>query len=438
MVLSSLFVLGRLIMKIVQQFRGNDFVKSVTVLMTGTVIAQVFSFLISPILTRIYSPDEMGDLNIYMRIVSFLAALATARYELSLPLPKQDSHAYLLYRLSLRIALYMLGGTAFLSLLYFTFASFNWFNLLFALLTLVSTVFVVISNLGTNWSIRTKKFKKISFSRIVNAGSSNVLKWVFGLLGFGSLGLLSATFLGYLFSAIPFLKDWSLLNKTNRNLRSSSKTKALVVQYRDFPRVNLPHVLVDLGKDLALAFFIVFYFSKDVFGWYSLSYTILQLPIAIIGVSIGQVFFNRCAELVHQKQSTLGILKKTLVSLFLISILPFGVLFFFGEDLFRIFFGANWSNSGIYSEIMTSWFLMNFLISVISNLPTILNRQKEFFLYGIISAVIQLFCFGVLPLIIGSGNSAFKTVLWSVSIAQSVFFFFVLFKMIEFARKGVK
>jgi O-antigen/teichoic acid export membrane protein len=169
-----------------------------------------------------------------------------------------------------------------------------------------------------------------------------------------------------------------------------------------------------------------------------LSYTILQLPIAIIGVSIGQVFFNRCAELVNQKQSTLGILKKTLVSLFLISIVPFGVLFFFGENLFRIFFGVNWSNSGIYSEIMTSWFLMNFLISVISNLPTILNRQKEFFLYGIISAVIQLFCFGVLPLIIGSGNSAFKTVLWSVSIAQSVFFFFVLFKMIEFARKGVK
>lgn len=88
------------------------------ILMTGTVMAQAIGYLISPILTRIYTPEQMGDLGVYMRAISFLSALASARYELSLPLPKSDSHSYLLYRLSLRIALYTLAGSVLVSLIY--------------------------------------------------------------------------------------------------------------------------------------------------------------------------------------------------------------------------------------------------------------------------------------------------------------------------------
>ena len=74
--------------------------------MTGTVLSQIISYSISPILTRIYSTEEMGDLGIYMRVVGFISALATARYEMSLPLPKNDSHSFLLLRLSIRIAMF--------------------------------------------------------------------------------------------------------------------------------------------------------------------------------------------------------------------------------------------------------------------------------------------------------------------------------------------
>jgi teichuronic acid exporter len=420
------------------KFTKNEFIKSVVVLMTGTVIAQVFSVLISPILTRIYTPEEMGDLNIYLRAVGFLSAVATARYELSLPLPKKEEHAYLLYRLSIRISIYVLLGSCFLFFVYFLFTKFDIKTVNLAVFTLISSVFLVLINLGTNWAIRKKQFKKISTSRMLNSISSNLLRWLFGVIGMGSFGLLIASLVGYVLSSLTFFKEWFKIDKANRSFRSDGKTKVLMNTYREFPAINLPHVMVDLGKDLLLAFFMVFFFSKDVFGWYSHSYAILQMPISIIGISIGQVFFNRAAEIVNNGGSTLGLLKKTIGVLFAISIIPFTVLFFFGTPMFSFVFGKEWAQAGHFSEIMSIWFFMNFLNSVISTLPTILHRQKQFFYLGILSAAIQLFCFGALPILIGHTDQDFIQILWIVSIAQSVFFCFVLLVMFRFAKAGYK
>lgn len=406
--------------------------------MTGTVIAQIFAFLISPLLTRIYSPEEMGDLNIYLRAVGFLSAVATARYELSLPLPKKEEHSYLLYRLSIRIAIYVLLGSSFLFFVYFLFTSFDVKSVSLAVFTVLSSVFVILINLGTNWAIRKKQFKKISTSRLLNSTSSNVLKWLFGTMGMGVFGLLLASLIGYILSSLTFFKEWFKLDKQHALFRSDKKTKVLMNTYREFPAINLPHVMVDLGKDLLLALFMVIYFSKDIFGWYSHSYTVLQLPIAIVGISIGQVFFNRCAEIVSNGGSTLGLLKKTVLVLFGVSVIPFTILFFYGTPLFAFVFGENWAEAGHYSEIMSIWFFMSFVNSVISTLPTILHRQKQFFYLGIMSTCIQLFCFGALPLIIGKSNADFIQILWIVSSVQAVFFVYVLFKMFQFAQAGVK
>lgn len=424
-------------MGLLQTIKEHDFVKSVAVLMTGTALSQLFSFLISPILTRIYTPEEMGDLNLYLRIVGFLAALATARFELSLPLPKKDEHSYLIYRLSLKIATYILIGVSILAVGYLLVVRFTYDLAFFIALSLGSTLFLIYTNLGTNWAIRKKQFRRISVSKMVNSGVSNVLRWLFGVWGMGATGLLLGSFIGYIASSLSFIQEWFKIDKANTSFRSAKKTKALVKAYKEFPTINLPHVLVDLGKDLLLAFFIIFYFNKDVFAWYSHSYVILQIPISIIGLSISQVFFSRCAELVSEGKSTVPLLKNTIVILFFISIVPFTLLFFFGTPMFSFVFGANWANSGYYSEIMSFWFLFYFINSVVSTLPAVLHRQKQFFYLGIISAVIQLTGFGLMPLLIGSDEQHFPQILLFVSSVQGAFLVFTLYVMFRFAKKGV-
>ena len=199
------------------------------------------------------------------------------------------------------------------------------------------------------------------------------------------------------------------------------RTKVLARRYKDFPLISFPHSMIDVGRDLLLGIFIASIFSKAIFGYFNHSFTMLRLPLVIIGASIGQVFFNRCSEMVNRGESIHALLKKTMLQLVLLSIVPFTVIFLFGEPLFAFVFGEEWGVAGRYSEIMALWLGMNFINSPLSNIPMVINRQREYFILGLINTGIQLFCFLVLPYVIGTSEDSFVTILWVVSISQAVF-----------------
>ena len=96
-------------LKSIKKQLKSEYFKSLSVLLSGTLIAQVIGYALAPLLTRLYSTAEMGELALYMRITGFIAAIATLRYEAALPLPKNDGHSYVLYRISLLISFVVLG-----------------------------------------------------------------------------------------------------------------------------------------------------------------------------------------------------------------------------------------------------------------------------------------------------------------------------------------
>ena len=110
-------------------------------------------------------------------------------------------------------------------------------------------------------------------------------------------------------------------------------------------------------------------FSEGVFGSFDHSYRMLRLPIMIIGVSMSQVFFNRVSELKNQGQKILPIFRKLVITLSVISVVPFSFIFFFGGDMFAFVFGEEWYQSGKLSEIMAPWLMLNFILSPLSTIP---------------------------------------------------------------------
>ncbi|MBB78303.1 MAG: hypothetical protein CL844_04810 [Crocinitomicaceae bacterium] len=417
---------------------NSHFLKSVLVLVSGTVLAQAIGYLVSPFLTRIYSAEEMGELGMYMRLVGFFSALATARFELAIPLPKSDNNSFLLYKLSLRITKMVLLSLMVLLILFYFIKPLRLNEFVFGVFTIVSTLFVVYINLGTNWSIRKSYFKKISHQRIINSFTANGLKWVFGIFSMGSFGLILATLIGFIFSSFGFIRHFFRLNNKFKSNYSIKRIKLLAIEYKQFPKVNLPHVLVDLGRDLLIALLIVVFFGKNIFGLFNHSYMILKLPMVIVGASIGQVFFNKCSILVQQGKSTYGLMRRTLIILFCLSIFPFSIIFFYGEPLFAFVFSIDWSQSGYYSEIMTIWLMMNFLISPISSLPLVLKRQREFFFIGLFASISQIICFVIYPFFWGGSEDVFISMLWVLSISQAIILFGVICITLFYSKKGVR
>ena len=75
--------------------------------MTGTGLAQAIPIAISPILTRIYTPEEFGVFALYMAIASILTVLVTGRYEMAILLPKKDRDAMSLVALSIALSFFI-------------------------------------------------------------------------------------------------------------------------------------------------------------------------------------------------------------------------------------------------------------------------------------------------------------------------------------------
>jgi O-antigen/teichoic acid export membrane protein len=413
-------------LKSIKKQLKSDYFKSLSVLLSGTLIAQVIGYAIAPLLTRLYTTAEMGELALYMRITGFIAAIATLRYESALPIPKNDGHSYLLYRISLLISFIVLGISSIL-LISLIFAGvtpgFSWW---YVSLIILGSAAIVIINIGTNWSVRTGTFSLISRQKIINSLFSNTLKWCFAYFTLGYLGLILATFIGYFLSCFEFIFSFRGLKKKYSKLRSRKKTWVLLKDHREFPLLNLPHILVDHGRDMLIATLILAYFSESIYGSFSHSYAMLRIPSMLIGVSLSQVFYNQAIKLYNENQRMLPLLKKTIGMLVGISIVPFTILFLYGEPIFAWIFGTNWSDAGSYSETMSFWLMVSFVISPISALPMILKKQKIAFVFGTISALIQIIPLFVIPEFFGKTNESFVLSLQVISYTQAFWFLLVL------------
>ena len=409
-----------------ERLKKSDFLNSILILISGTVIAQIISYSLSPIISRIYSPEEMSYLSLLTRIVSFFAVIATARYEIAFPLPKRDEHAFSLYKTSFFIMIIVVFFSFFSVLIIDLFDLLN--SVLDPILYFIpfGILFLAFNSQGLNWAIRMKNLRAISLSKILQSTFNSVLGVVFGFLSFGYVGLIYAFLIGVLVSNIPF---WNVFYSTKNYMKIfklKGRNYANLKSYSGFPKINLPHVLMDLTKELFIAFYLIYSFDKEVLGLYDFSYRMLRLPIAIIGASISQILFKKAADLMNEGKSIYILVKKTVIMLFFISIIPFGTLFLFGEEIFSFVFGENWKEAGRFSEIMAPWLMMNFIVSPISQIPTVLNRQKTFFILSSITTLVLIFSL-VINFLFPNLNLVFRDVLMFISYGQFICLSFLLF-----------
>lgn len=405
----------------------SDFVKAVMVLTSGTVIAQVISYGVTPLLTRLFTPEEFGELGVYMRITAFLAAIGAARYEYTLPLPKSEQHAFHLYRLSLRITKITLGLTFLIGLSFWFIQGTKWETFWMIIAVLGGTYFMLFKNLGSNWSIRTNNYSQISKSTIMGSFTANGLKILAGLTHLGSLGLILATMIGAGAGVILFIREFLSLKKQPSFQKSDRKMRVLSKKYSDFPKVNLPHMLVDHGRELLIALFMVELLDQAIFGSYDHSFRMLKVPLALIGVSIGQVFYTKLAKAYTAKEDLRPIVVKTALSLFLIAAVPFTIIFFYGGPIFMFVFGEKWAFSGEIAAILSPWLLVNFVASPLSTIPLVIGKQKAFFWVAGIGSLLQILSFGLLPHYIASGELTVHSFFWIISLSMTIYFTFVVF-----------
>ena len=403
----------------IKQFIKSSFAKNVSVLASGTIIGQAAPILFSPILSRLFSPAEFGTLAIFLAISSFISNVSMFRYEFAVVLPKKDRDALHIVSLSISILLFVTLLTGcFICLFRFNICKiFNEPQLVNWLLLVPFYIFIQgIWRLLNYWSTRKGNFKDIAIVNVLRTYGNSIVSVGLGVLALGkNVGLILGTVIGQLFETTFLLfQRGKILRVAIKNIKRVY-LKEYAIRYKRFLLIDTPHVIIDNINNQGSPFIIAYYFSKQSLGYYSFMMRILRLPVALIGSSISQVLYRTIAHSYANEENISSKVKKITFVLFLFSVIPSLILFFFAPKLFAFVFGEEWRIAGEYASILSLYMCTHFVVSSLSFVPYVIGRMKFDFIFSTICNLLF-----VLLLIASSafGND-FSVGLWLINIVIS-------------------
>ena len=370
--------------------------------MTGTVIAQLLSILLQPVLRRLFSPESFGIFSVYLSLIGIIIVISSLRYDDAIVLPKSDKESINLVGLSLIlnftvsliifILVYLLGGRiiSFLNLP----SNFP-----------VSMLYIIpvgIFLLGTyqalnNWLIRKKKYYSVSVNKLVRRSSEGVAQICFAL--FKSFnGLIYSDIFGQA-TNVATVAIQARKNHLNLKLISAAKLRYVLNKYADFPKYNLIPSFMSSCSYLLPPIFINKFFSPETAGFFDLSKLLLSIPLAFIASSLSSVLLQRISEKYNRKETIIADLKPVFIIVGFISVAEIITIILFGEDIFKIVFGKEWINSGTISKIMVWSLALNFIVSSFTCIFVSMRKIKTYSLWQLIYflSILSLLFFKDLP-----------------------------------------
>ena len=369
--------------QIQQKITDSSLLKGLIILGSGTAISQVLGIIFVPILTRIYPPEIYGTLAVFTSLLTILTVGSSLKYEFSFLLAEKDEDAeYLL------ILCFLIVGilTIILLVILIVFGDFlaTIFNFEFMkpyyLLFCIGFLGISVYQILTYWAIRSKNYTTITQTRVTQSIIGSLSKIILGILSFGSLGLICGDIIGRIVGIGTLGK--TILPKIWRSIHNLdyNKMRSLANRYRKFPTFSFPSGFINEIALRGPTLFLSIIFGFQIVGLFSLSYTILVLPVSIVSSSMAQVYYGESSELLRQKSDKiLTFYQETTRKLFL-----FGApLIFIGAIIsplvFPIIFGSDWKDAGMFALPLSIMVVAQFVVSSTDRLELYGYNQWELY-----------------------------------------------------------
>lgn len=351
--------------------RKGSLESHVLILSSGTGLGLALVVLTTPLITRLYTPEQFGHLSVFLSILSITSVLSCLRYDWAIPLPKDNKVALSLLILCVLLAII----TTFLFFIIIIIGG-EWIVEKthiqplkpFLFLMPLFFLFIGLFNIFSFWAVRQKSFLYIAQSRFFNNLVLVVIQIGLGILHAGTIGLLIGDLSGKLVGAVIMvgqcLKD---LKKTSIKV-TKTDIIAAARRYHRFPLISgLSTLINSSGLKLPVIISSIM-FGANTAGLFSLSQYVFATPMVLIGNSITQVFVAEASKLVKDDPELLlrrfyQASKKLLLLSILIGIAAQLCPFFFGK-----IFSSAWNEAGVYIQILSVLFVIQFIVSPLSHL----------------------------------------------------------------------
>jgi len=373
-------------------FRRNSLIMS-----SGAIVNIVVAFILTPIVTRLFSQEEFGIFYIYASIVAIASLVINGMYPHAFVVPKYKRDFLALLKVCFTLTF---GGLLFFYLCIFLFG--DWFCSIlsaeaiipFKYLLPIGLLVTTLNILFSNWNVRRKEFKKNASSNVVLSASAKGAQ-----IGYGTL--ISGSFPGLIYSDIiskalattilvskTMAVDFALLKRITIN-----EMKAIAIEFKKYPIYLLSSNFVNRFTSDIPIYILSSFFGLGAVGAFGFANTIMQIPFNVIGNSIAPVYFQRANELyLNDKESLKAFTIKSYDKMLLLGSLAYGFIFAFGDIIFKYVFSAEWELAGKLAMILSVYYVFKLISSPFARIFRVVRREEITLKVNIFLAVMRLVC----------------------------------------------
>jgi len=329
---------------------------SVIVLMTGVGLSQVIAFLASPLLARLFSPEDFGELAVFVSVVGITSVVATGRMELAVPLGKDRAESSLFLAagfwtsgavsltlgLLLAVAVVTAGHVRILTLL----ADWWW-------LIPLGTFMTAGWRLLNYWHTGAGGFRAIALSYVGRAFCLVGLQIAFAFLfSPGGWGLVVGNFGGQV--AATLLLAVAAGRGTNGVVRFRYERREIVAALRantDFLKYGSLQGLVNAISQNTIILVFAQLLAAAIVGQIAFALRILMFPVHLVADAIRRVVYKQLTDL-DDRRAQYRVWSHATLTLGVAGTVMIVVVTIWGPAIFVWFLGPQWAAAGQFSRIL--------------------------------------------------------------------------------------
>lgn len=399
--------------------------RNVIKLAIGNITSQAIPIVLTPILARIYDPNEFGILNLYVSIVAIVSVFANLKYENSIVLESINNNKINIIITTFIVNL-ILSFIFFLVLLLFgrEITSQLGVGSIYTWLFTIPIVFFFVGmhNALAVYFNSVTRYTVLSIVPVIRSSSAGLFQLAIPLFTKFSSGLLIGNIISTILSSLFLLRNIEI--RTSQY--SFRKSILLLSKYKNFPKYSVVSGLFNVGSRNIINILIGLEYGLVILGFYSIVQRLLGMPAQTIGSAISQVYLKRLVDNLKDSQASINIYKKTLLILVLISTPVLATLYYMIVDVFVFVLGEEWRNAGIYAQLLLPLFYIRFISSTLSVTLIAYQKQKQEFIINFIILAASLLVFYI--------SDGFLEFLKLISLILSLLYFIFIFYYYKLCR----
>ncbi len=360
--------------------RHGGFGLDVLKLAGGATGAQAITVLSLPILARLFAPDAFGTAGLFTSLVAIVSVIACLRYEFAIMLPQRDDQAANVFGIAfltppafglLSAMVLAVAGDQIVAFLNApALRAYLW------LLPIAITLAGMYQALNY-WNTRSKRFGRLSFVLVGASATSTAIQLGAGLAGQATAGglIVGGTAGTAAATGALGLEIWRAQSQLLLRAIRPRRMWRNLIRFRKFPLVDSWGALINNLAWQLPALLLSVFFTQSVVGYYAMANRAIQLPMALIGIAIGQVFYQRASAARNDSAALAQVVLSTFDKLVTIMLIPALLLTLVGRELFMTLLGPQWAEAGLYAQILGLWTLVWFIASPLMTLFSALEYQ---------------------------------------------------------------